>query len=111
MAKNVQRVAELLGAKVVGQVPDVGGGAFGAARLRAIIAALQARLKPGEGKRPGRPTDPNWVRAPKIPMSTETEQKLIRLAERASGSGRRVSPMQMAAQLLEEAIARLPEGE
>ena len=33
MATNIKRIAGRLGAKVVGQVPDVGGGAFGAAPL------------------------------------------------------------------------------
>ena len=45
------------GAKVVARVPQTGGGAFGAARLAAIVERLQARLMPGQGKRPGRPTD------------------------------------------------------
>jgi hypothetical protein len=42
-------------------------------------------------------------------MSEGTRQRLIRLAESASASGRRVSPMQIAAQILEEALAGLPE--
>lgn len=110
MAKNIDKIAELMGAKVVARVPDVGGGAFGAARLAAIVVTLQSRLEPGQGKRPGRPTVATWVAAPKIPMSAETEAKLARLAARASASGRRISPMQLAAQLLEEAVAGLSEG-
>ena len=109
MAKNVERIAAALGAKVVAQVPDAGGGAFGAARLAGIVAALQDRLVPGSGKRPGRPSDPTWVRTPKIPISSATAAKLARLAERASSAERRVSPMQVAAQLLEESLAQLPE--
>ena len=31
MSKNVEKIADLLGAKVVSQVPETGGGAFGAA--------------------------------------------------------------------------------
>jgi hypothetical protein len=110
MAKTVKKIAELLGAKVVTEVQETGGGAFGAARLGEIIRALQARLRPGQGKRPGRPSDPSWQLAPKVPMSVATEQVLIRLAEQASQSGRRVSPMQVAAQLLEEAVARMGPG-
>jgi uncharacterized protein YfaT (DUF1175 family) len=45
--------------------------------------------------------------APKVPMSIATERKLAKLAQQASQSGRRVSPMQVAAQLLEDAIARV----
>jgi hypothetical protein len=41
-------------------------------------------------------------------MSEETVQKLQRLAEQASTSGRRASPMQVAARLLEEAVAECP---
>ena len=33
MAKNIKSIADRLGAKIVGQVPNTGGGAFGAARL------------------------------------------------------------------------------
>lgn len=107
MAKNIERIARKLGAEVVGQVPDVGGGAFGMARLAGVIAALQARLQPGHGQRPGRPTDASWVHHPKVPMSAVTQAKLEKLAELASTPERKVSPMQVAAQLLEETVARL----
>ena len=109
MATNVQALASRLGATVVGALPDVGGGAFGAARLAGIIAALQTRLEPSQGLRAGRPTDPTWVEHPKVPMSTATAQKLAHLADRASMSGRKISPMQLAAQLLEDVVAALPE--
>lgn len=109
MADNVNEIARKLGAVVVGQVPDAGGGAFGAARLARAVAALQARLVPAPGKRPGRPTDPSWTLDPKVPMSDATMAKLARLAGRAGEGGRRVSPMQLAAQLLEDAVAQLPE--
>jgi len=109
VARNIQSIADKLGAKVVGQVPETGGGAFGAARLARAVAALRARLEPGQGVRAGRPTDPAWVEHPKVPMTEATFRKLARLAEQASAEGRKVSPMQMAAQLLEEAVAELPE--
>jgi hypothetical protein len=107
MAKNVKKIAKLLGAEVVTEVPDTGGGAFGAAQLGRMVVTLQSRLRPSEGKRPGRPTDPTWDRSRKVPMTRTTAAKLARLARRASKSGRRVSPMQVAAQLLEDAVARL----
>jgi hypothetical protein len=107
MASNVRKIADCLGAEVVGEVPDAGGGAFGAARLAAVVAGLRSRLTPGQGKRPGRPTDASWVRRPKIPMSEATERRLARLAEQASREGRKVSPMQLAAQILEDAVARI----
>src|SRR5437588_421223 len=106
MAKNRERLAELLGARIVGEVPDVGGGAFGMARLAQL---LHQRLTPSQGERPGRPTDPNWVMRPKVPMSEETAKKLTEIAEALSTPERRVSPMQVAAQLLEDAVGRLQE--
>ena len=96
MAKNINKIAKLLGAKVVARIPETGGGAFGATRLAAIVKRLQARLAPSLGKRPGRPTDANWVHHPKIPMSKVTEVLLTRLAERISDRNRKVSAMQLA---------------
>lgn len=111
MVKKIDTIAERLGAKVIAQVPEVGGGAFGAARLGRIVEELRSRLVPGRGRRAGRPTDARWVRHPKVPMSEATERKLILLAEEASASGRRISPMQLAAQILEDALAGLPDGQ
>lgn len=106
MAKNRKKMATLLGAKIVGEVPDVGGGAFGMARLAHI---LYQRLTPSQGERPGRPTDASWVRRPKVPMSEDTYRILAEIAEAMSSSERKVSPMQVAAQLLEETVHRIPE--
>jgi hypothetical protein len=103
----LKKIAKFLGAEIVGQVPETGGGAFGASRLGDIVVKLQGRLRPSQGKRPGRPTDPAWIKSPKVPMSRKTEVKLAKLAERVSKTSRRVSPMQLAAQLLEEALMRL----
>jgi hypothetical protein len=107
MARNINKIAGRLGAKVIAQVPEVGGGAFGAARLAQIIEELRSRLVPGQGRRAGRPTDARWVRHPKVPMSEATERRLTRLAEAASATGRKISPMQLAAQILEDALAGL----
>jgi hypothetical protein len=107
MAMNIDQIAERLGAKRVAPVAHAGGGPFGAARLGKIIAAVQARLAPGQGRRAGRPSDASWIKHPKVPMSQATERRLSRLAERASASGRKVSPMQLAAQILEDALASI----
>lgn len=104
MAKNVDRIAERLGAVKVGTVPDVGGGAFGAARLTAL---LRDRMVAGEGRRPGRPTIREWTRRDKVPMAESTYRKLVEVAARGSTSERRLSPMQVAAQVLEEAVRKL----
>jgi hypothetical protein len=110
MARNIEKIAAGLGADVIGQMLDMGGGAFGAARLARIIATMQARLAPGQGRRPGRPTDANWVRHPKVPMSDATQERLTLLAKQASTASRKVSPMQIAAQILEDAVAGIPVG-
>src|ERR1700722_8619693 len=108
MARNIEKIAAGLGAKVIGKVPHTGGGAFGAARLAHIVAAIQARLEPGQGLRPGRPTDASWVRHPKVPMSDATRQRLARPGGQRSTGGRKVSPMQIAAQILEDALSDIP---
>jgi hypothetical protein len=104
MPRDSRRFAELFGAKHVGQMPEVGGGPFGMARLAHL---MHQRLTPSKGERPGRPTDPSWVTRCKVPMSAATLQQLGRLAEQISTDQRRVSPMQVAAQLLEEAVRRI----
>jgi hypothetical protein len=109
MAKNIEKIAAGLGAKIVTKVPHTGGGAFGASRLGHIVAAIQTRLEPGQGIRPGRPTDASWTRHPKVPMSEATRQRLALLAEQSSTGGRKVSPMQIAAQILEDALSDVPE--
>jgi hypothetical protein len=109
MANNIEKIAAGLGADIIRQVPNTGGGAFGAARLARIVETMQSRLLPGQGRRPGRPTDANWVQHPKVPMSDATKERLTRLAEQVSSGGRKISPMQVAAQILEDALAGVPE--
>ncbi|HVT15780.1 MAG TPA: hypothetical protein VHQ90_06285 [Thermoanaerobaculia bacterium] len=102
MAKKIEDLAEKLGAKVVGTVPDYSAGAFGVAKL---ARTLRERLEPGRGKRPGRPSNPHWSKRSKVPLAAETEERLEQLARILSDEHRKVSPMQVAAQLLEEATA------
>jgi len=106
MAKNPEKLAQLLGAELLGQVPDVGGGAFGMARLAHL---LHEQLTPSRGRRPGRPTNRAWVERPKIPMSKATRTALEALAEAMSTPARKVSAMQVAAQLLEQAVGKVME--
>jgi len=40
MARNIHQIADQLGATIVGQVPDTGGGVFGAARLAKSVEEL-----------------------------------------------------------------------
>lgn len=102
MTIKIADLAEKLGAEIVGTVPDDLAGAFGVGKL---AQALRARLEPGLGKRPGRPTNPSWSKRSKVPLAVETEARLEQLARMLSDEHRRVSPMQVAAQLLEEATA------
>jgi hypothetical protein len=105
MARNIKQIAKELGAEIVGTLPEAGGGAFGAARLPGLVAALRDQLQPGKGRRPGRPANPAWRRRAKVPMSDRTLRKLRSLAASASTPQRKVSPMQVAAQLLEEVVS------
>ena len=104
MAKNREKLAARLGAKIIGEAPDTGGGAFGMARMAQF---LHQRLTPSRGQRPGRPTNPSWVVRPKVPMSHATARKLARIAAAVSSTHRKVSAMQVAAQLLEQAVERV----
>lgn len=103
MPKRIEDLAEKLGAEVVGTVPDYSAGTFGVAKL---AQTLRERLEPGRGKRPGRPSNPTWTRRSKIPLAAETEERLEQLARMLSDEHRKVSRMQVAAQILEEATAR-----
>jgi hypothetical protein len=102
MAKNIESLAKKLGATMVGTVPDYSAGAFG---MAALAESLRGRLEPSAGKRPGRPSNPAWSKRPKVPMAPETEQRLKELASLLSAGERQVSPMQVAALLLEQATA------
>lgn len=102
MAKNIETLAKRLGATVEGTVPEYSAGAFG---MAALANTLQERLEPSIGKRPGRPSNPAWSKRPKVPMAPETEQRLKELAHLLSEGERQVSPMQVAALILEQATA------
>ena len=68
---------------------------------------LRRRLAPGQGERPGRPSDPSWTVQRKLSMNPGTLAALERLAEELTTPERSVSPMQVAAMLVEEAAGRL----
>lgn len=106
MARKIKQIAASLGADIVGTIPETGAGAFGAARLPALVAALRDNLTPGQGRRPGRPSNPAWGHRPKVPMSERTLRALRRMAREASTPQRKVSPMQVAAQLLDAAVGQ-----
>ena len=72
-----------------------------------LAGILRTCLEPSQGRRPGRPSDPLWVLQRKMPMSEETLERLTQLAESISIEERKVSPMQVAAQLLEDSLDRV----
>jgi hypothetical protein len=102
MAKNIETLAQKLGATVVGTVPEYSAGAFG---IAALSETLRQRLEPSVGKRPGRPSYAAWSKRPKVPMAPETEERLKELSLLLSEGERQVSPMQVAALILEQATA------
>jgi hypothetical protein len=104
MDKRIASIAKDLGAKHVGTLPDVSGGAFGMARLAQM---LHERLAPSAGKRPGRPSNDQWTEQRKVPMSEETLAALRKISAHLSSDERKVSPMQLAAQLLEESVVQI----
>lgn len=89
------RIAELLGAKVIGQTPEVGGGAFGAARLGELFVRMTQRHRR------------NCVSV--IPLTEAVEAKLARLADKATASGHPITPSELGARLLAEALAAYPD--
>ena len=104
MTLDPKQIAQRLGAEHVGQVP-ADDGAFGMARLANILKdRLDAR-----NRRSGAAV--GWVLSSKVPMSVETEKLLIALAEKLSTPEKRVDPMQLAAQLLEESVQKLATDE
>ncbi|MBI2825701.1 MAG: hypothetical protein HYX69_13535 [Planctomycetia bacterium] len=53
MAKNIKKLAAKLGARIVGRLPNTGGGAFGAACLAALHdARIDRRRTKKNDKRP-----------------------------------------------------------
>ena len=57
MAMDIEKIARLLGAEIKGQVPEVGGGTFGATRLARAVDAMRVRPRPRPEQQPDRPTD------------------------------------------------------
>ena len=129
MPIDPQEFAKMLGAEIVGTVPDVGGGPFDMARLAHI---MHEHLTPSRDEQTDRPTEPDWVTLSNVPMSEATQlleilrrwakervtlskvpmseatlQSLTELAKEMSTDEREISPKEFAAHLLEEAVALL----
>jgi hypothetical protein len=98
MAKvDINNVAKRLRGEVRGEVRATAGymGAL------ALAADVERRFKaPGGG---GRATDPDWTEQRLVRLKATTLKRLERLAQHLSAQGKRLSPMQLAALLLERA--------
>jgi len=105
---RIATIAKKTGGIVKSPIEGVVYGPVGATRLAAIMSA---RLQPSPGKRTGRPSNPAWVRREKVPMRDETVARLQELADTISRPGRKVSPMQVAAQLLEQSLEQVTSEE
>jgi hypothetical protein len=81
------------------------GGYFGAMQLAAEVAA---RFRAPAGG--GRNTDPDWTERRLIPLNPATLERLEHLAAVLSEQGVRVTPLQVAALLLERAIGETDEA-
>lgn len=95
-ALDMDRIAKALGAERHGTV-DARGGYFGAMELAAEVAT---RFRVPEGG--GRATEPSWSEQRLVRLAPQTLRDLESLAEKAHAS-----PMQVAALLLERAVAFL----
>ncbi|MFT5686466.1 MAG: hypothetical protein ACI8RZ_007422 [Myxococcota bacterium] len=102
---NMDRIASGLGAERRGTVQATGG-YFGAAQL---VAEVQARFQaPPRG---GRSTDPEWTERRLLPLAPETLHRLEQLSKVLGEQGVRVTPLQVAALLLERAVGDADDGE
>lgn len=102
---DLDKIAKALGAERRGEV-RASGGHFGAMQ---VVAEIQARFQAPAGG--GRSTDPAWTDRRLVPLAPETLMRLERLAKTVSEKGGlTVSPLQVAALLLEYATEQADDG-
>jgi hypothetical protein len=102
---DLDRIAKVLGAERRGEV-RAGSGHFGAMQ---VVAEVQARFQAPAGG--GRSTDPTWTDRRLVPLAPKTLMRLERLAKTVSEKGGlTVSPLQVAALLLEHATEEADDG-
>ena len=96
---DMDKIAKGLRAERRGAVV-AGGGHFGALQ---VAAEVQARFKtPVRG---GRSTDPSWTERRLVPLASDTLQRLEAMSAQLAKQGVTVTPLQVAALLLERAVA------
>ena len=97
--RNLDKIANELGAERRGEA-HAGSGHLGAMQL---VAEVQARFRTPAGG--GRSTDPSLTEKRLVSLAPETLQRLEHLAVVMSEQGVTVGPLQIAALLLEHAVA------
>ena len=95
---DMEKIAQELGAERRGEV-RAGGGWFGALQL---AAEVQQRFYTPSGG--GRGTDPTWTERRLLPLAPTTLARLNQLSGTLGEQGVRVTPLQVAALLLEHAL-------
>lgn len=99
---DIDRIAQRLRAERRGKV-GAGDGYFGAMQL---VADVQARFRVPPGG--GRATNPAWTVQRLVRLAPETLGRLEELSRELSGDGATaIEPMQVAAVLLERAVAQM----
>ena len=105
MAANIEKIARLLGAEIVDQVPDTGPGFLGASRMADEVSRIRmnraANLANSDS--PSTTGDQSPIQ---LPISELLLEKLEQLAKKTHGDNCGVSPIQFATQLLEDAVDR-----
>ncbi len=91
--KSPEEWAKLFGAKLVGKVPNVGGGPLGAAYLAHVYRQRMAELR-------GEPA------FQQLGLSEAALEGLAEMAEKESTPRKHVTPLQVAARLLEQAVRK-----
>jgi len=100
-ANDRERIAKALGASRVVEVQTTSHqGPLGLLSLREeIVRRLQSTG--------GRPTDPDWTERRCVPFKQEIWEGLFRLSKEMSTDGRKVTPAQVAAMLVELELAKV----
>jgi hypothetical protein len=102
---DMNKIAKTLGAERRGEV-KAGSGHFGAMQ---VVAEIQARFQAPAGG--GRSTDPSWTDRRLVPLAPKTLAHLEHLSRVVSEKGGvTVSPLQVAALLLEHATEEADDG-
>jgi hypothetical protein len=102
MAEEMEDIAKLLGAQIVGEVPDVGGGALGAAHLAKFYAARMLQVRQPQ---PGPDAEGRKDRHLELCLSAVTVQSLADLAHLLGLVDQSTDPVSSAAVLLERFAA------